>query len=201
MLSVVIPTIGRSTLNNAIESVLSEGLLCIVINDGIEMRPPCPQPGLTYLRLGRNYGRMDDRIWYGQIAFTVGVLISSTQFCMGIGDDDELTPGAGRLIESAITREPDVDIWVPAIEYAGGHTVCNEPELGVVCGNVSHMAYRSTLFSREPMIHRPDDNLPISDYLHAKRCEAAGYKFGWVGQTCVKIRPHLDAWHGRGQDA
>lgn len=197
MLTVVIPTIGRSTLNNAIESVLAEGLPCIVVNDGIDLTPPCPQPGLTYVKLGRNFGRLDGRIWYGQIAFTAGVFLSSTEFTMGLGDDDELTPGTGRAIAAAISEHPAVDIWVPGIEYNDGTIVCMD-QGKLQCGNVSHLAYRSKIFAQHPMFHHPDDDQPVSDWHHCRRCVEAGATIQWLERICVRIRPHLPNWHGLG---
>lgn len=197
MFSVVIPTIGRSTLNNAIDSVLREAQQCIVVNDGIDMPEPTPRPNLKYIKLGRNFGRLDGVVWYGQVAFTVGTYLSQTEFTMAIGDDDELLHGAGELINRKIAERPEVDIWVPGIVFNNGNVLCTARNV-LMCGNVSHTLYRSKILATEPMYHRKGENTSIHDWLHVERCVQNGWSIDWIEAMCVAIRPHLPGTNGRG---
>lgn len=198
MFSVVIPTIGRSTLDNAILSVLKESATCIVVNDGIDMESPNPHDDLKYIKLGRNFGRLDGLLWYGQIAFTAGVYISESEFTMAIGDDDELLPGSGEIIRAKINANPDIDMWIPGIAYNNGHVACMSRN-HLACGNISHTIYRSKIFAFEPMYHHHYEDAAVQDWIHVQRCVKSGWKIDWIESPCVAIRPKLSGTNGRGQ--
>lgn len=196
MLTMVIPTI-RPTVERAIESVLAEGLPCIAVLDGPDVREPTPRPGLTVIRLGRNYGRMDGVLWYGQIAFDTGCRIAQTEFAGGLGDDDELLPSAGQLLREAIAARPKVDLWVPGLQYNDGRLAC-VTRGKMECGNVSHVIYRSKILAQYPMYHEEAATAHIHDWCHAKDCESR-YTIDWIGRPCIGIRPRLPGSNGFGQ--
>jgi len=199
MLSVVIPTIGRWTVTRAIESVLSQGGNCIVVNDGVDMTEPPAHPRLKYIRLGHNYGRMDGKLWYGQVAFTVGVLLSETEFTMGLGDDDELVSDIAGPLCQRIESEPSVDIWVPGIHYNNGHMACMTPG-ALQRGNISHTIYRTKILGYLPMYNRQLEDPSCHDWYHVQRCVRDGWKIDWIGFPCVRIRPQVPGYNGRGTD-
>jgi len=198
MLSVVIATIGRRTLEHAIESVLTQGLTCLVVNDGVEMSEPPPRPGLKYLKLGQNFGRLDGKLWYGQVAFTAGVWLSETEFTMGIGDDDELLPDVVPRMCERMRSSPDIDIWIPGIQFNTGRVLCDKPGR-LRCGNVSHTIYRSKILATDPMFNRRGDNTAVHDWLHVERCVREGWTIDWFGFPCVSIRSRLPGTNGRGE--
>lgn len=195
--SVVIPTIGRSTLGKAIDSCLRERCDVVVVADGVDV-VVSKSHDVQYLRLGMNYGRMGGEFHYGEIASTVGVFMSRTPFAMLMGDDDEMAPGAGAAINKKLLSEPDVDIWIPGIRYDSGKELCmNDGKLYM--GNVSHPCFRTSVFAFEPHIHIRNENAGIGDYFHIKRCSEAGWKIRWVGEVCILIRPVLGGLRGNGE--
>lgn len=196
-ISVVIPTIGRATLDRAIESVLRAGFPCIVINDGIEMTPPSEHPGLKYLKLGRNYGRLDGELWYGQIGFTTGTYLSETEFTMALGDDDEIIEGVSEAMVSKIASEPEIDMWIPGLRYNNGRIACVHVG-GFYVGNISHTIYRTKILAYHPMYNRRNEYTPHQDWHHVERCVQEGWKINWLGFPCVAIRPSMHGDHGRG---
>lgn len=200
-LSVVIPAIGRKTLSAAVKSVLRENLKPIIVSDGYNLTPedhPClTWEGVRYIQLGRNFGKMDGIIYYGQVAITTGVYLADTEFCMAIGDDDELIEGAGKIMTKRICAKPDVDIWVPGLQYNNGRTACMSPD-GLFLSNVSHTCYRTKIFAFEPMHHIIGQNHGWNDFFHAERCVKAGWKIDWFFAICVLIRPSLIGEFGHG---
>lgn len=198
MLSVVIATIGRHTLEGSIESVVSQGINCVVVNDGVDMPPPKERRGLTYVTLGRNFGRMDGRIWYGLVAFSTGCFLSKTEFTMTLGDDDELLPGIVPGMCERIRSNPDIDIWVPGLQFNSGHIACCTPGL-LQCGNVSHSIYRTKIIGYEPMYNRKEENSNVSDWHHVERCVNNGWKIDWLGYPCVLVRPQVPGHNGGGR--
>lgn len=200
--SIVIPTIGRSTLLGAVASVITEGVPCIVVNDGCPMPrldPFASHPLLRVCDLGRNWGRMDGITWSGQIAFQVGAYLSGTSFTGLLGDDDQLRRGAAAEIAAVLRSAPAIDMWIPGLRYADGVTACLN--VGVAeCGNVSHVIYRTALLAYHPWYHRPDDDPTVCDWLHFERGLKLGWKPGWIGKICIDIRPQLPGHRGWGHD-
>lgn len=201
--SVVITTAGRKSTNDAVASAISEKCPVILVSDGVDLSDadfPCKKWNhVTFLQLGRNYGRMREGIcYYGQIAQCVGLYMSKTEFTMLLGDDDELVPGSASVMRKKMFERPDVDIWVPTIQYNDGKMLCYS-EHGCVMGNVSHPTYRTTIIPFVPIHHNTTDDQGSSDYHHLDRCEKAGYKIGWFDQPCVLIRPNLPGRRGFGK--
>lgn len=188
----------RPTVANAVRSALREGFdEVVVVNDGVNLETPWQDPRVKYAKLGRNFGRLGGKLFYGQIATGVGMALAESDFVAVLGDDDEYAPGACELIREAIAGNPTVDIWIPGLIYNDEHTACLTPEL-LEIGNVSHPIYRPEIFASVPMYHVANEDYGVHDYWHVKRCVEAGFRIGWIGKLCVKIRPSLPGRNGRG---
>jgi hypothetical protein len=200
VVSVVIPTINRPTLRHSVRSCLTAGMAVTVVSDGVDV-PDVPElhlPGVRYVRLPRNWGVMDGKIWFGQVATTVGVYLSDTDFVLGLGDDDEVSPDAREVIEAAISRDPTVDVWVPGLVRKGADgrytTTCmfGDPQTGV---GACQACYRAKVYAYLPQSHY---KTPATDYHHVRRCIAAGYKVEWLGRGIVRVRPRAGGHRGWG---
>lgn len=191
-INIVISTIGRRTLTKSIESCIREGFKVIVVSDGIDIEnmwfPILNHNMVTYVKLGHRYGLINDIKYYGQIATTTGYYLSNTEFTATIDDDDEFEIGAGDIYRSAITSQPDIDIWIPILKYEDGHTACHEIGNHRI-GNISHPIYRTRIFSSAPRYHIKGEDYAIHDFHHVDRCVKFGYKIGWLGKICILIRP------------
>lgn len=200
-LGTVIPTAGRSSMPDAVASALRAGFdEVIVVNDGCDLPGNLSWiswPQVKYCKLGRNYGRLNGITYYGQIALAVGMYMSESQFTASMGDDDEYTPDAAAVIKEKIAAQPEIDIWVPGLQYNTGLVQCMcVGDLRI--GNVSHPVYRPEIFSFVPMYHIANSNFLIQDYTHIQQCVNMGYKVGWLDRVCVNIRPKLPGLNGRG---
>jgi len=201
-LGVVIPTIYRSTLDSAVNSAVAAKFdEIIIIDDSGEEHEYEPQsPQIRYFKLGRNFGRLHGKLYYGQIALSVGNYLSTSDFLGQLGDDDEYVPESRQILENAIKKQPNIDIWIPGLVYNNGHQRCLTP--GLYHGNVSHAIYKPEIFAFAPMFHNTDISSFIAahDYYHLLLCEEKGYRIGWLNEVCIKVRPNLPGSHGSGDD-
>ena len=106
-LSLIIPTIGRSTLHRAVESAFSQMALgdeVIVVSDGVDIseeRLPWLS-GVCYLRLPTPTGD------FGCTPCDEGIKIARGDAVFFLGDDDICAPGAFDAIRAAVEAAPDV---------------------------------------------------------------------------------------------
>ena len=194
--TVVIKTIGRPTLANAVRSAKREGFKPIIVSDGAPLTKKMTL-GCQHIVLGKQWG------YYGGMVTNVGAAMCSTEYMTLLDDDDEFILGAGDIIRSKIKEDPEVDVWIGGVRFQTPIAVLNKgkvvnessvlainPELGVNVGNVAMPTYRVSIFERIPFVNiLPDDRTSLTDYFHIKQCEAAGYKIDWFGQAIYDVRP------------
>jgi len=197
--TVLIRTIARPSVADAVESALAEKLPVLVVSDGKDLRGTrldrCDPTRVSVVTLGRSFG------WYGSMAINVGAALARTPYVSLLDDDDALVPGAGDVIRDRLAKRPDVDIWIPTLVYKDGHRSCLKEDGGFRFGNVSHPTYRVDVFTRVPFTHdlTPEDAMPSVDYMHVWSCLNAGYSLDWFGADIVYIRPALENSFGLGR--
>jgi len=91
--TVLIKTLGRHTLRNAIASAKREKFKVIVVSDGCRTSS---MGANKFVKLGRKWG------YYGGMATNVGAAMAETEFITLLDDDDEFIPGAGDIIRSKL---------------------------------------------------------------------------------------------------
>jgi type 1 fimbria pilin len=202
--TVIIKTIGRKTLNYAINSAKLEGFDVIVVADGCEIPPGGDHQVVT---LGRKWG------YYGGMAANVGAALAKTEFITFLDDDDEFLPGAGKHIRKKLKRNTSVDVWIGGVKFQHevqlmdqgkvtykGNTLACDSSRGVVPGNVAMPTYRTSIFSKIPFAdHIPPENINLIDYAHIAQCQQAGYKIDWFGRALYNVRPRDERVNGAGQ--
>ena len=201
--TVMIKTIGRDTLQGAIDSALREGFTPMVISDGI----PLPELGVETITLGKRWG------YYGGMVTNVAAALCPTEFMTLLDDDDEFREGAGEVVRAALDREPDIDVWIGGVHFKEPITLYNRegkevfqshdlacsPEAGVVVGNVAMPTYRTSIFSTLPFLdHVPEGMQNCTDYFHIKACDGMGHKIGWFGEVIYNVRPNVAGTNGEG---
>ena len=130
MISVVIRTIGRPSLNDAIKSALREFDEVIVVADSVNLQHKINDDKITYLRTGRKFDK------YGSAALNMGACaVSNEYFCL-LDDDDEFVEGAGDKMKSFITANPHYDIVIPGIKFNDGNSLCVEPAHVARCADL-----------------------------------------------------------------
>lgn len=184
-ITVVITTIGRDTLPNAIKSVGDHP--CVVVSDGV---PLVPILGARTVVLGQRFG------FYGAVAFNVGAALATTPFIAKLDDDDEFLPGALDYMEERIAEDGlNTDIWIPGGLWNDGRVTCLEggdPRNG----NIIVPVIRTRLFTICPI--RPREPLAIMDYFHVMEMVEAGATVRWFGKALYAIRPKLQGYYGQG---
>ena len=188
-ITAVIRTIGRPTLNNAIESAKREFNHVIVVADATDINKD--HDGVTYLRTGQKFGA------YGGAAINIGAYATTTPFFCLLDDDDEYVEGAGDYMRSRIQEEPDVMIWIPGLLYNDGATVCMSGDAGITIGNIAVPTYRTPLlwdFPFSSMVGRHDP--ACTDFYHVQTLSVMGAKVGWYNKALYKVRPHLEGRFG-----
>ena len=197
--TVIIKTIGRKTLKNAIASARSEGFLPIVISDGVNT---AAQGAGGFIKLGKKWGM------YGGMCANVAAAIATTPFITFLDDDDVFIPGAGKIIRAKLKEKPDVDIWIGGVRFSvpialfdkdqnevfRGNDLAMDPARGLTLGNVAMPTFRTDVFGKVPFTTTiPDDLATMSDLYHVRACEAKGFKIDWFchkgGQPLYYVRP------------
>tara|TARA_R110002126_G_scaffold36858_7_gene111766 strand:- start:1869 stop:2462 length:594 start_codon:yes stop_codon:yes gene_type:complete len=196
MISVVIRTIGRNTLGNAIDSAMSEFDKVIVVADDTCLDLSLPK-GPTYLKTGKRYDK------YGSKAMLMGALACTTEYFCLLDDDDEFVKGAGAYMTDAVSKS-DFDILIPSIRFNNGMVLCDNPSKGVSYGNVAVPTYRTSVFVRTPIsevyLKCSNQGIPEDaiDFAHINFLKGMGLHIGWYNKILYNIRPKLEGTNGRG---
>mgnify|MGYP003146179193 CR=1 FL=1 len=205
--TVVIKTIGRATLDRAVQSAKREGFETLVVSDGAKAGGDldCDR----YIELGRRWG------YYGGMAANVGAALIETEFITFLDDDDEFAPGAGDVIRRKLRERPEVDVWVGGVRFNQEITIngpvgeppllcsrdlCMNGELGIVPGNVCMPTYRTSIFRKIPFTDSvPPDEQPLTDFHHIRACCGEGYHLDWFEHLIYLVRPAAGGVNGEGQ--
>lgn len=182
-----IPTIGRETLDAAIDSARQFDQV-IVIADDLDI---AARPGVQHARTGRRFDR------YGSACWNLAAYLTDCDWIAGLGDDDQWTDGAAERIRQAITARPEVDVWIPGLQYADGERVCTSE--GLRPGNVAVPIARPTAWWQVPMAARHAVHDGYTDYAHIADLAAAGLTLGWLGQAVYLVRPASPGRFGGGR--
>lgn len=194
LVTVIIRTIGRPTLVNAIESAKKEFGRVIVVADAIDLDINELPKEVTYLKTGKKFDM------YGSAAINLGAYSCSTPYFCLLDDDDEFMLGAGEYMLERIVSHPDVDIWIPGLYYNNGGMLCMNSSRGVSIGNVAVPTYKTDLLFKLPFSSTTTKENPnCVDFYHVESLFKSGCKIAWYGAALYNIRPRLEGSNGRGR--
>lgn len=180
--TVIIPTIGRSTLKYAVDSALREGFDVIVVGDGPVDIPDLPK-NVSFYQTGKRFG------CYGVSSYNLGAYLAKTEFITSLADDDELGKGFGQKLYERLNQEKCVDIWIPTLIFKDGRHICNQPDWGITMGNVAAPTYRVDVFKHVPFAHDLAECEEIIDYQHILNSVLKGYELSWATELSYLVRP------------
>lgn len=190
-ITVIIRTIGRKTLDNAIQSALKEFTNVIVVYDGMPIQS---KDGVECLATGQRFDK------YGSAALNMGAYATKTPYLCLLDDDDEFVAGAGDYMREFVGTN-QADIYIPGLLFNNGMKLCLEP--GLAYGNVAVPTYKTEWFSKVPIspsllkfIQVPEDAI---DLAHVIACNQLGAKIRWYEKLLYLVRPKLKGTNGRGQ--
>lgn len=192
--TVLIRTINRPTLINSINSALSEFNDVMVVADAVDLNLKELPSNVTYLRTGRKFDR------YGNACINMGAYACKTPYFCLLDDDDEFISGAGQFMLDRIKNRPEVDIWIPGLNYVKeGFQQCVDSSLGLVIGNVAVPTYKTELLFRLPFFDGLGKGQPHAvDFFHVANLCKMGAKLAWYGKPLYNIRPCLPGTNGKG---
>lgn len=202
MISVIIRTINRKTLSNAINSAIREfeAENVIVIADAVDLNLSSLPEKVTYLRTGQKFDN------YGTASINLGAYVCKTEFFCLLDDDDEFLVGAGKFMKDKIKSKPEIDIWIPGIVYTNMSkknrplVACISGKKGIEMGNIAVPTYRTKLLFKLPFCEFLTKKYPdYSDFIHVKECVRFGAKLDWYGAGLYSVRPKLKGTNGRGR--
>lgn len=204
-IQLIIKSIGRPTLEMAVESAYREGFEPLIVYDG-----PVPANGVyhsdfsypTMYSLPKKWGS------YGFMAANVGIAMSDAEYIMFLDDDDELIEGAGDIVREYLNNN-DPDILIPGIRFnqnvsinftgtpVVGTDFCIFGDVGVRPGNVAMAIYKQDIFRKVPF--REYENPNYSDFQHIVECLGRGYMVEYLEKVLYLVRPKSEGPNGRGQ--
>jgi glycosyltransferase involved in cell wall biosynthesis len=213
--TVVIKTVGRHTLKDAILSAEREGFKeILVVSDGplsLVGKKDVESTSASCIELGKKWG------FYGGMAGNVAAAMVSSDFITFLDDDDEFAEGAGEIIRSRLKEDTDVDIWISGVRFnqpirviypkkegepetVTSTDLCLRKDLGVLPGNVAMPTYRTSVFSKIPFTdYLPPEQGEYSDFNHVAICAQVNYKIDWFEEVLYLVRPSLKGTNGAGQ--
>tara|TARA_R100000458_G_scaffold11747_2_gene9541 strand:+ start:9738 stop:10343 length:606 start_codon:yes stop_codon:yes gene_type:complete len=198
-ISALIKTIGRPTLQNAVDSAEREGIRPIVVSDGF----PLYDEETDEMIVGGAYSAIElKRNWgcYGAVAANAGVALCDTDWLMILDDDDELAEGAGDFIREKIANNPNISIWIPGLKFNNGMVLCDGSVRVVQPGNVAVPIAKVECFTEAPFRTKvPEKYKDYADFFQIKEMHGLGYQVGWLGKCTYLVRPNLDGTNGRGK--
>ena len=211
-ISVLIKTIGRSSLQDAINSAIREDFTeIIVVADGCSVNVK----GAKIIELPKRWG------FYGAVAANVGIGFCTKSYVLFLDDDDELSIGSGEIIRAKIAANNNVDIWIPALLYNDGIIQCDGSVKKVLPGNVAvpicktevliSLPFKSTIPKRKIFFNskipkdinkktiQKEQYLEYLDYFYIHEAHQSGYIVDWIGAPIYLVRPKSKGSQGRGQ--
>lgn len=198
-ISALIKTIGRPTLQRAIDSAEREGIRPIVVSDGF----PLYDEETGEMKVGGAYSALElKKNWgcYGAVAANAGVALCDTDWLMILDDDDELAKGAGDTLRDKISSNPHIDIWIPGLLFNNGMALCDGSNKAVQPGNVAVPIARVECFTDAPFRSKvPEKFKDYADFFQIQEMHSMGHTIGWIGEPIYLVRPHLEGTNGRGK--
>ena len=192
-ISVVIRTIGRPTLCDAIKSAQSEFKNVIVVADAVDLDFKNLPSDVLYLKTGMKHDK------YGSAALNMGAYACSTPYFCLLDDDDCFIEGAGEYMVDKVLSDWYTDIWIPGIKFSDGKQLCMSPQKGVVVGNVAVPTYKTRVLFLLPFGKGlANNNIHCIDYNHLSILNKWGVKIRWYEKLLYNIRPKLQGNNGRG---
>lgn len=188
--TVIIPTIGRRTLENSVNSAIREGMDVIVVTDGRVLLPRFPDI-VRVVSLGKKFGA------YGSMAYNVGAYLAKTEFIVSLADDDELGPNFGSILSETLAERPEIDIWIPELRFNDGNACCC-PQHGLKLGNICAPIYRVDVLAHVPFRLDMGENIHIIDFYHLSECVEDGFLLDWQPKLKYMVRPQLPSRRGMG---
>ena len=193
MISVIIRTIGRDSLKNAIMSAKQEFENVIVVADAVDLPLKTLPRGVTYLKTGKKYDN------YGSAAINMGAYACSTPYFCLLDDDDEFVLGAGEIMRKCVSNKPEIDIWIPGLRFNNDMFACVLGDKGVVPGNVAVPTYKTDLLFKVPFYNGiGNPNPDYTDFNHVSILHQLGCKVDWYREVLYLVRPKLSGTNGRG---
>jgi len=199
VISALIKTIGRDTLQNAIDSAIREGIKPIVVSDGYPLFDPetdqiAVSGAYSATELKRNWG------CYGAVAANAGVALCDTPWLMILDDDDELAEGAGDIIRKRIQESPSTDIWIPGLKFNTGMVLCDGSRRLCAPGNVAVPIAKVEVFTETPFRTKvPEAYKDYADFFQIEEAVKMGHSVDWIGELIYLVRPKLKGLNGRGK--
>jgi glycosyltransferase involved in cell wall biosynthesis len=188
--AILIRTIGRDTLINAINSAKREFDEVIVVADRVDIDLSILPNDIVYLKCDEVVDS------YGGAAINLGVQNCTKEYIWLLDDDDEYDLGAGEFVNSKITENPEVDVWIPGLRYNDGGVACMEP--GISKGNIAVPTYKTKILKQIPFSENISPEPAFTDFYHVAKTADAGNHIGWYEKDIYLVRPNKPGRHGVG---
>lgn len=184
-LSIVIPTLGRPTLERTLATCADADEVVVVLDTaGGAVELPCRLPSNAVLRVG-HYG-----VTGGHAGRAAGIKVATGTHLAFFDDDDEYLPGAIAVMREHVSERPVIF----RMQHPWHGTIWRVPQLRF--GNVSTQMYvvpnvPSKLGSWTP--HQPGLPQPGGDFTFiTETCEKTGPPV-WRGEVICVYRPERRA--------
>lgn len=186
MVTVIIPSKGRSTLKRSLTSLIYQtnpNWICYVIFDGVEIKDYISDDRIIYY----SSPKVGNNINGAGLVRNKGIELSQTDWICFLDDDDSFSPDYINNLYEEISLNPDMDICIFRMSYSPDNDIILPPfgEEGIKVGQVGISFAINKKFIDEHNIRF--QNSKIEDYFFLEKCELNSANIHYSDHICYLV--------------
>jgi glycosyltransferase involved in cell wall biosynthesis len=192
MITFVIPTIGRESLPQTLESLIKQSVpdwKAVVVFDGIEPSIQIVDPRISVARVQKTGWLEDNLNGRGGYVRNAGIKLADTEWIGFVDDDDALDPTYIEALKAALAQDPIAEVVIFRMKFWDGGI---KPKLGAATFELEGVGIsfcvRRRLFAEENFWFVQSH---IEDFLLLDTLRRAGKRIVLSSAITYLIRPHL----------
>lgn len=194
MITFVIPTIGRDSLAQTVESLIKQtdpDWKAVVVFDGVEPSLDIVDSRITVAKINKTGWLEEDLNGRGGYVRNAGIKLAGTEWVGFVDDDDALDPSYTRALKETLIATPDAEVVIFRMKF-WDDTI--KPKLGATTFELEGVGIsfcvRRRLFAEENFWFVQSH---IEDFLLLDMLRRAGKRIVMSSAVTYLIRPH---WAG-----
>lgn len=186
MITVIIPSKGRSTLSRALTSLIYQtnpNWTCYVIFDGVEIKDYVNDSRIIYYSSPKSGNGING----AGLVRNKGIELSQTDWICFLDDDDSFSPDYINNLYQEISNNPHMDVCIFRMSYSPDNDTILPPfgEEGIRVGQIGISFAVNKKFIDQHEIRFV--NSKIEDYFFLEKCEKSGANIHYSDHICYLV--------------